>query len=149
MAGPHTSGCSARTGFSPSQGALLFPLRQQTNALVPRPLLRRCDPRSARSVPEAGLAGRGGARTCDPRPWPPTEICDPTTTTGVQAWQTQAWGDTIHGYRVGWCVSLVWSALRPGRPRATRRAGLQRELGRTTAWRADAAPGRRSSPSAP
>ena len=36
-----------------------------------------------------------------------------------------------------------------GRAALGRHAGQQRELGRTTAWRADAAPGRRPSPSAP
>ena len=54
------------------------------------------------------------------------------------------WG----GIQLRLCVGLVWSALRPGRPQAARRAGQQRELGRPTAWRADAAPGRRQSPPA-
>ena len=48
-------------------------------------------------------------------------------------------------YRVRLCASLIWSALRPGRPRVARRAWQQRELGRTSAQRADAARGRRPS----
>ena len=47
-------------------------------------------------------------------------------------------------------ILLVWSARRPFHPRAARRARLacSGSLGGTTAWRADAAQGRRPSTSA-